>query len=214
VFVEASAKHTQNYNFNMWEVCHATMCSPGFEKPITMKSVDGQTTIVGIDGGLVMNNPTAAAINHVMNNKVDFPSVNGIDAILVLSLGAGALDCPYKYEQVKSWGVSEWAKPIMNIVSEAISDIVDHAVSVAFADCPQNYVRLQATSKPSGGVSEGHVKSLMELAEETLKQKSTESMNIPFRCRRRISQSNAERLDWFVEKLVMEHRRRTTTKMV
>jgi len=31
----------------------------------------------------------------------------------------------------------EWARPIMNIVSEEISDIVDHAVSVAFADRKQ-----------------------------------------------------------------------------
>jgi len=35
----------------------------------------------------------------------------------------------------------------MNIVSEEISDIVDHAVSVAFGDSPQNYVRLQVIYK-------------------------------------------------------------------
>eukprot|EP00253_Pinus_taeda_P001375 PITA_01375 len=215
LFAEASAKHSQNYNFDMWEVCHATMCSPGFEKPITMKSLNGQTTIVGIEGGLVMNNPTAAAITHVLNHKVDFPSVKGVDDILVLSLGAGAIDFPYKYDQVKKWGIVEWARPIMNIVNEGISDIVDNAVSLAFGVNPQNYVRLQATRKPCGGVSEGHVKAFLELAEETLKEKSVESVNIPFGCRRRISQSNAERLDLFAEQLVIEHRTsRTATKMV
>lgn len=211
LFAEASAKHTQNFNFNMWEVCHATMCSPGFEKPITMKSLNGQTTIVGIDGGLVTNNPTAAAITHVMNNKVDFPSVKGMADILVLSLGGGEVDCPYKYEQVKSWGILEWAKPIMNIVSAGVSDIVDHAVSVLFRHNPQNYVRLQVTMKASGGVSE---RVLMELAEETLKEKSTESMDTPFGWRRRVPQSNAERLDWFAEQLAMEHRSRAATKMI
>lgn len=35
----------------------------------------------------------------------------------------------------------------MNIVSEGISDIVDHAISVAFGDSPQNYVRLQVIYK-------------------------------------------------------------------
>jgi len=94
LFAEASAKHTQNYNFIMWEVCHATMCSPEFEMPIPVKSVDGQTTIVGIDGGFVMNNPTAVAITHVLNNKADFASVNGVYDIMLLSLGTGAIDCP------------------------------------------------------------------------------------------------------------------------
>jgi len=41
-----------------------------------------------------MNNPTAVAITHVLNNKVDFASVNGVYDIMVLSLGAGAIDCP------------------------------------------------------------------------------------------------------------------------
>lgn len=35
----------------------------------------------------------------------------------------------------------------MNIVSEGISDTVDHAVSVAFGDSPQNYVRLEVIYK-------------------------------------------------------------------
>lgn len=214
LFSEASARYTQNYNFNIWEVCRATMSSPGFEKPNPIKSVDGQTTIVGIDGGLVMNNPTAAAITHVMNNKAEFPSVKGVDDILVLSLGTGALDYPYKFQQVKRWGILEWAKPIMNIVTAGVSDIVDHAVSVVFHHNPQNYVRLQATRKLSGGASEGHVKALMELAEETLKEKSTESMNIPFGWRKRVSQSNADRLDWFAEQLAMEHRSRAATEMI
>lgn len=62
--------------------------------PIPIMCVDGKTTIMGIDGGFVMNNPTAEAITHVLNNKVDFASVNGVDDILVLSQGAGAIDCP------------------------------------------------------------------------------------------------------------------------
>ena len=68
LFAEASAKHTQNYNFIMWEVCHATMCSQipcalqDLRMPIPIKSVDMQTTIVGIDRGFMMNNPTAVTI--------------------------------------------------------------------------------------------------------------------------------------------------------
>ena len=37
--------------------------------------------------------------------------------------------------------------PIMNIVSEEISDIVDHVFNMPFGDSPQNYVRLQVICK-------------------------------------------------------------------
>jgi len=62
--------------------------------PIPIKSVDGKTIIVGIGRGFVINSPAVAAITHVLNNKVDFASVNGVDDILVSSMGAGAIDCP------------------------------------------------------------------------------------------------------------------------
>jgi patatin-like phospholipase/acyl hydrolase len=43
----------------------------------------GETSCVAIDGGLVMNNPTAAAITHVLQNKVEFLGFEGTKDMLV-----------------------------------------------------------------------------------------------------------------------------------
>lgn len=56
-----------------------------------MASVDGKTACLVVDGSLVMNNP-AATVTHVPHNKRDFPVVNGIEDLLVLSLGNGHLN--------------------------------------------------------------------------------------------------------------------------
>jgi len=53
---------------------------------------------------------------------------------------------------------------------------------------------------------EANVKTLMNFADIMLKQKSVESL--PFGGKRKLSLSNAERLDWFAEQVVAEHRSR------
>ncbi|XP_039161271.1 patatin-like protein 6 [Eucalyptus grandis] len=53
------------------------------------KVSDGRTRIVAINGRVAMNNLTAAAITHVLNNKQEFLFCNGPEDLLVLSLGNG-----------------------------------------------------------------------------------------------------------------------------
>lgn len=73
------------YDFKMKDVCAATSAQPAVE----VRSVDGRTKIMAVDGGIAMNNPTAAAITHVLNNKQEFPFCNGVEDLLVVSLGNG-----------------------------------------------------------------------------------------------------------------------------
>ncbi|KAL0303096.1 UNVERIFIED_CONTAM: Patatin-like protein 6 [Sesamum radiatum] len=91
LFSRADALESDSYDFNLWEVCLATSAEPGAFDPVCMKSVDGLTRCVGVDGGLAMNNPTAAAITHVLHNKQEFPFVRGVEDILVLSVAGGQL---------------------------------------------------------------------------------------------------------------------------
>jgi patatin-like phospholipase/acyl hydrolase len=79
----------EKWNFTLWEICRATSVVPSFFKPAKLRSTNGETSCVAIDGGLVMNNPTAAAITHVLHNKMEFPGVEGTKDMLVLSLGTG-----------------------------------------------------------------------------------------------------------------------------
>ncbi|OIW12668.1 hypothetical protein TanjilG_24601 [Lupinus angustifolius] len=91
VFSRADASESPSFDFELWKVCRATSATPKHFRPFNFTSVDGNTSCSAVDGGLVMNNPTAAAVTHVLHNKRDFPSANGIEDLMVLSFGNGSL---------------------------------------------------------------------------------------------------------------------------
>ncbi|KAM7273413.1 hypothetical protein ACFE04_028077 [Oxalis oulophora] len=216
LFSRADALETDSYDFNLWEVCRATSAQPGVFEPVNMRSIDGHTKCVAVDGGLAMSNPTAAAITHVLHNKQEFPFVRGVEDLLVLSLGTGQLlEVSCDYEQVKSWKVKDWARPMASISADGSADAVDQAVAMAFGQSKSsNYVRIQATGSSSGGCgpnvdtdpSGENVKMLIGKGEEMLKQKNVES--VLFGGKRIGDLSNYEKLDWFAGELVQEHQRR------
>ncbi|KAK6144786.1 hypothetical protein DH2020_021606 [Rehmannia glutinosa] len=218
LFSRADALETDSYDFNLWEVCLATSAEPGVFDPVCMKSVDGLTRCVGVDGGLAMNNPTAAAITHVLHNKQEFPFVRGVEDIMVLSLGAGGqlLEGSFDYDQVKKWKAQDWARPLARISGEGSAELVDHAVAMAFGHSrSSNYVRIQANGSSfvrcglnvDSDPSPSNIKTLMGIADEMLKQKNVESVLLSGK--RIGEQSNFEKLDWFAEQLVLEHQRRS-----
>ncbi|KAF5733753.1 patatin-related family protein [Tripterygium wilfordii] len=217
LFSRADALETDSFDFRLWEVCRATSAEPGQFEPALMRSVDGRTSCVAVDGGLSMGNPTAAAITHVLHNKQEFPFVRGVEDLLVLSLGTGQLvEVSFEYEQVKNWKAKDWARPIARISGDGSADSVDQAVAMAFGHCrSSNYVRIQANGLSLGRCghnvetdpSPGNVKMLIGAAEEMLKQKNVES--VLFGGKRIGEQSNFEKLDWFAGELVLEHQRRS-----
>nr|GLL34956.1 patatin-like protein 6 [Ipomoea trifida] len=217
LFSRADALETDSFDFRLWEVCRATSAEPGVFDPVCMRSVDGSTRCVAVDGGLAMCNPTAAAITHVLHNKQEFPFVRGVEDILVLSIGTGQLlEGSFKFEQVKGWKAKDWARPMARISGDCSAELVDHAVAMAFGHSRStNYVRIQASGSSGGhcGVSAdadsnpNNVKLLVGIADEMLKQKNVES--VLFGGKRVGEQSNSEKLDWFAAELVQEHQRRS-----
>ncbi|CAI8604185.1 unnamed protein product [Vicia faba] len=217
LFSRADALETDSFDFRLWEVCRATSAEPGLLEPVQMRSVDGQTKCVAVDGGLAMGNPTGAAITHVLHNKQEFPFVRGVEDLLVLSLGTGQLvEVKCDYDRVNRWKAKDWARPMARISSDASADLVDQAVAMAFGHCRStNYVRIQANGSsmgqcgPSGDTdaSPGNVKMLMGIAEEMLKQENVES--VLFGGKKIGEQSNFQKLDWLAGELVQEHQRRS-----
>ncbi|KAL1357835.1 hypothetical protein HN51_009695 [Arachis hypogaea] len=220
LFSRADALESDSFDFRLWEVCMATSAEPGRFDPVKMRSLDGRTGCLAVDGSLATGNPTGAAITHVIHNKQEFPMVRGVEDILVLSLGTGQVLelMEYGYDQVKRWKPKDWARPMARIAGDGSADLVDQAVGMAFANagCTSNYVRIQANGSSIGlsvpnldiDTSSANVKILTEMAEEMLKQKNVESVLLGGK---RISeQSNSEKLDWFAGELVLEHQRRSS----
>ncbi|KAJ0258754.1 Patatin-like protein 6 [Hirschfeldia incana] len=215
LFSRADALETDGYDFKLWEVCRATWAEPGVFGPVEMRSVDGKTRCVAVDGGLAMSNPTAAAITHVLHNKEEFPFVRGVEDLLVLSLGTGQLvDVKYECDKVMKWKAKQWARPVVRISADGAADTVDQAVSMAFGQWRSNYVRIQADGSSFGpcipnidtDASSSNVNMLVGVAEEMLKQKNVES--VMFGGKKISEESNFEKLDWLAGELVLEHQRR------
>jgi patatin-like phospholipase/acyl hydrolase len=145
LFSRADALETDSFDFRLWEVCRATSAEPSLFEPVQMRSVDGQSRCIAVDGGLAMSNPTAAAITHVLHNKQEFPFVRGVEDLLVLSIGTGQLlEVNYECDQIKNWRAKEWARPMARISGDGSAELVDQSVAMAFGQCrSSNYVRIQ-----------------------------------------------------------------------
>ncbi|KAM5563739.1 putative inactive patatin-like protein 9 [Rosa sericea] len=140
VFSRADASESPSFDFELRKVCRATSATPSLFKPFDLSSVDGKTSCSAVDGGLVMNNPAAAAVTHALNNKRDFPSVNGVEDLLVLSLGNGPLS------GLKPRRNGECSpSSVVDIVLDGVSETVDQMVGNAFCWNRTDYVRIQVT---------------------------------------------------------------------
>lgn len=140
VFSRADAAECPSFNFELWKVCRATTAMPGQFKPFALASVDGKTTCSAIDGGLVMNNPAAAAVTHVLHNRRDFPLVATVEDLLVLSLGNGQSSCARS--KLRYNGECSTSS-VVDIAIDGVSETVDQMLGNAFCWNRTDYVRIQ-----------------------------------------------------------------------
>ena len=143
VFSRADAVETASFEFELWKICRATASDPSVLKPFEMTSVDGKTLCNAIDGGLVMNNPTAAVVTHVLHNKRDFPLVNGVEDLLVLSLGNGNGNGGMGMRKVVDKSGYCDSRFVFGVVCDGVSETVDQMMGNAFCWNHMDYVRIQ-----------------------------------------------------------------------
>ncbi|KAL6990476.1 putative inactive patatin-like protein 9 [Sarracenia purpurea var. burkii] len=190
VFSRADASQSPSFDFDLWKVCRATSATPSMFKPFSLTSVDGKTSCLAVDGGLVMNNPAAAAVTHVLHNKRDFPSVNGVEDVVILSLGNGPLSNASGFKLRRNCGCS--TSSVVNIVLDGISETVDQMLGNAFRWNREGYLRIQAN-----GCATGEVEVIME---RVLRERGVESL--PFGGKRLLTETNGDRIESFVQRLV------------
>ncbi|KAJ4967938.1 hypothetical protein NE237_014639 [Protea cynaroides] len=200
VFSRADASESPSFDFELWKVCRATSATPSLFKPFHLTSIDGKTSCLSIDGGLVMNNPTAAAVTHALHNKRDFPSVNGVQDLLVLSLGNGPLSSPSSsssYSRRKLQRNGECSTPlVVDIVLDGVSETVDQMLGNAFCWNRTDYVRIQANGFDSEEVE--------PTIDGVLKERGLESL--PFGGKRLLTETNGQRIESFVQRFVASGR--------
>lgn len=203
LFSRADAVEMDSYDFKMKDVCTATCAHPAAMGAVEVKSVDKRTKIMAVDGGIAMNNPTAAAITHVLNNKQEFPFCSGVEDLLVVSLGNGESE----FGNLSPSGC-------LRIAGEGASDLVDQAVSMAFGQSrTSNYVRVQANGIigkcPARLDHSNNNTDILALAEEMLAQKNVES--ILFEGKKMVESTNLKKLELFAGEVIKEEERRKTS---
>ncbi len=115
-------------DFPMSVVARATSSAPTYFEPLEA----GNRALV--DGGVFAVNPAMSAFAEVLRFQ---PATD----VRLLSLGTGQRTRKRTFDEVEDWGLIEWARPILDVVFDGVSDAVDYQLTHALQD--GRYWRLQ-----------------------------------------------------------------------
>jgi len=135
LFHSENAKKDPNDDFYMRDVVLSTTAAPTFFEPAKVKNISKTDTFYFIDGAVYANNPALIAL---IEAKIMYPKETDF---LVVSLGSGVLTNPLPYEEVKNWGVAQWARPILDVVFDGVADTVDHQLKHLLGTDKDNLTR-------------------------------------------------------------------------
>jgi patatin-like phospholipase/acyl hydrolase len=138
------AATTPASNFPVWQAARATSAAPVFFPPATITTVDGQTTIHCVDGGVCVNDPAVLALAEARKllREIGSPDRD----ILVVSIGTGAPpSSPLPYAPVANAGLLEWIKHgLMDVLMGSGAFAANFELGELLAD--DRHFRLQAST--------------------------------------------------------------------
>ncbi|XP_074555857.1 patatin-like protein 5 [Curcuma longa] len=219
-------------NARLADICIGTSAAPTYLPGHYFKTQDDQGNTRSfnlIDGGLAADNPTLVALNQVtkqiMKSNKDFESYQPMDysQFLVISIGTGA---PKKAAWYSARGSARWCMlqwvynkgrtPLVDIFTEASSDMVDYHASVVFKaqESEDRYLRIQDDNLTGNEASvdistKENLEKLVKIGEDLL-EKPVSRVNLetgqyePVVDKYGRTTSNRERLVKFAKKLSKE----------
>lgn len=141
-FKSRKAKNDPDRDFPMQKVARATSAAPTYFEPLKLEADELVDYYALIDGGVFANNPAMCAY---VEAKSIYPDATDF---LVVSLGTGELTTRLFYNQVRDWGMLQWAQPILHVVFDGISDTVDYQLKLllpALEEGTNRYYRFQTS---------------------------------------------------------------------
>ena len=106
------AKESPAEDWQMWQAARATAAAPTYFEPAP---VDQHLLI---DGGVVANNPAAAAFAEARY-------LWGNEDVLIVSVGTGSLAKPINPVKAREWGDIGWAKNVIDCMFDGSSKLTD-----------------------------------------------------------------------------------------
>ncbi len=143
------------------DVARATSAAPTYFEP----SERGRQALV--DGGVFAVNPGMSALAEVLRHQ---PEAD----VKLVSLGTGERTTKRSFDEIKDWGLVEWARPILDVVFDGTSDAVDYQLRHILGE--ERYWRFQVeltrASDDLDDASEQNLRRLRGHAEELIATRS------------------------------------------
>ena len=127
-FFKSRKAREEGEDFPLSVVARATSAAPTYFEP---SQLNDQALV---DGGVFATNPAMCAFAEVMRLQ---PTAD----IVLLSLGTGQRTRQRTFADVKNWGLVEWARPILDVVFDGVSDAVNYQLQHVLEE--DHYWRLQ-----------------------------------------------------------------------
>jgi patatin-like phospholipase/acyl hydrolase len=181
-------------DFYVRDVARATSASPTFFECERVQSLSGVYYPL-IDGGIFANNPAMCAYaeaRKVLAKDPNRPNQGSPVDMVVLSMGTGLPKAHFEYDDAKDWGLSRWARPLLDMAASASAETVDYQLKQLYktAGVPKQYLRfnpeLPVDVKPEmDNVTPDNMRALKELGEY-------------------VAEEHEEKIDAFIELLIAE----------
>jgi uncharacterized protein len=146
-FRSERAKESTDFDFPMRQVARATSAAPTYFEPARVEAEGPVDYYALVDGGVFANNPAMCV--YVETRRLlgadDSPYPQDTD-VLVVSMGTGQFTDRLRYEEAAGWGLLGWARPIIDVVFDGVSDTVDFQLKEILApskDRTRRYYRFQ-----------------------------------------------------------------------
>ncbi len=160
-FKTMNAEASGEEDFALSEVARATSAAPTYFEPLEL----GERAL--IDGGVFAVNPAMSAFAEALR-------MEGGDVVLV-SLGTGERTRKRSFDEIKDWGLVEWARPILDVVFDGSSDAVDYQLRHALGEGYWRFqIELTRASDNLDDASERNLDLLREQAEELIAERSAD----------------------------------------
>lgn len=164
------------YDFYLRDIARATSAAPTYFEPAAISNIrrDGpKDRFYLVDGGVFANNPAMCAAAAARRLFAERPNH------FVLSIGTGQQQEKIAYEKAKGWGLIGWARPVMDVMFDGVSDATDFQLRTMLPR--EDYYRLQ-----------------INMDEEVHGVKVSPAMDDA-------SPANIQRLEWLADALIAKH---------
>jgi uncharacterized protein len=162
-FKSARAREDDARDAALRDVARATAAAPTYFQPALVSERPL------IDGGVFAVNPGMCALAEVLRYTP------GAEVVLV-SLGTGRLTRPFPYDEVKDWGLVEWARPLIDIVFDGASDVVDYQLTQLVGE--ERFFRFQTeltgASDDLDDASEENLRALRRTGEQLIDERAAD----------------------------------------